>query len=134
WLDFPRRPRSVPRENARHASPLHLHVGRVEGGADTLVVRLLALPARYLRNRAESVRMLREFANGFRHELSGRAPRRRASGVIPAERAVTVTVLERREAGGRVAFVVQEEGRPKGMLMYGKPPEQLPEVGAQVQV
>ncbi|HEX5271229.1 MAG TPA: hypothetical protein VFW33_12100, partial [Gemmataceae bacterium] len=48
---------------------------------------------------------------------------------------VTVTVLERREgAGGRVSFIVQEQGRPKGVLMYGTQPAALPAVNDNIQV
>jgi CRISPR-associated protein Cmr6 len=144
WLDFPKRPRGTRPDNARHAAPIHVHLARADGG---LVVRLLALPAKYLRDRAESVRMLREFVDGFRNEFSARlqakpvpgrpgvSPRSGALLRPPASSAATtVKVLERREAGGKVSFVVQEEGRPKGMLMYGSPPATLPGVGDTIQV
>lgn len=47
---------------------------------------------------------------------------------------VKVTVLERREAGGKVSFIVQEEGKQKGVLMYGKSPENLPEINSTIVV
>lgn len=49
---------------------------------------------------------------------------------------VTVKVLERRDIGGRVQFLVQEEGKPRGVLAYGVPPAQdkLPQVGDEIPV
>jgi CRISPR-associated protein Cmr6 len=49
---------------------------------------------------------------------------------------VTVKVLERREVGGKVQFLVQEEGRPRGVLGYGNPPppDELPQVGGTIKV
>jgi len=49
---------------------------------------------------------------------------------------VLVTVLERREISGRVQFFVQEEGKPRGVLMYGvpPPPDKLPQVGDKIAV
>lgn len=49
---------------------------------------------------------------------------------------VTVSVLERRQSGGKVQFLVQEEGLPRGVLAYGNPPpeELLPKVGDSIVV
>jgi CRISPR-associated protein Csm4 len=49
---------------------------------------------------------------------------------------VRVKVLERREIGGKVQFIVQEEGKPRGVLAYGVPPPQdkLPQVGDEIMV
>lgn len=49
---------------------------------------------------------------------------------------VTVKVLERRDIGGRVQFLVREEGKPRGVLAYGVPPpeDKLPQVGDEVPV
>ena len=59
WLDFPKRPRDLRPENARHASPIHLHVGKLP--KDELVIRLLAMPATHLPDRPKSIEMLRVF-------------------------------------------------------------------------
>jgi hypothetical protein len=49
---------------------------------------------------------------------------------------VSVKVLERRDAAGKVLFFVQEEGKPRGVLAYGlpPPPEKLPQVGDEIAV
>ena len=49
---------------------------------------------------------------------------------------VAVRVLERRDIGGKVQFIVQEEGKPRGVLAYGIPPPQdkLPQVGEEIAV
>jgi len=47
---------------------------------------------------------------------------------------VEVTLLERMEKTGPIAFRVQEEAKPRGMLNHGTPPDPLPEVGAKVWV
>jgi CRISPR-associated protein Cmr6 len=148
WLDFPKRDRTTRRENARHASPIHLHLARDPGGR--LTIRMIGFPANFLPDRATSVRMLQEFFARFRRELAERqpAPPRNATGradtgpraalrpsaAAPARTPVTVTVLERRDAGGRTSFLVQEEGKPRGVLGYGTPPPTLPEVGQTVEV
>ncbi|MBI3462703.1 MAG: hypothetical protein HY000_06530 [Planctomycetes bacterium] len=50
---------------------------------------------------------------------------------------VTVKVLERRDlGGGKVQFLVQEAGKPRGVLAYGTPPpeDKLPQVGEEIAV
>lgn len=49
---------------------------------------------------------------------------------------VMVKVLERREIGGKVQFFVQEEGKRRGVLVYGLPPPQdkLPQIGDEIGV
>lgn len=49
---------------------------------------------------------------------------------------VSVKVLERRDIGGKVQYLVQEEGKPRGVLAYGVPPPQdkLPQVGEEIRV
>jgi CRISPR-associated protein Csm4 len=49
---------------------------------------------------------------------------------------VRVKVLERRQLGDKVQFFVQEEGKPRGVLMYGvpPPPDKLPQVGDEIVV
>lgn len=49
---------------------------------------------------------------------------------------VIVKVLERRDVSGKVQFMVQEEGKPRGVLAYGipPPPDKLPQVGEDIAV
>jgi hypothetical protein len=47
---------------------------------------------------------------------------------------IRVKVLERREHGGKVSFLVQEEGKPRGILGFGTPPAILPEVNQEIEV
>jgi CRISPR-associated protein Csm4 len=49
---------------------------------------------------------------------------------------VCVKVLEGREVSGKVQFLVQEEGKPHGVLMHGVPPpaDKLPQVGDEITV
>jgi CRISPR-associated protein Cmr6 len=143
WLDFPKRPRHVSPANARHASPIHMHVGRNSSGE--FVVRLLAMPAKYLTSRDESVKMLKAFEDQFsqtqtaskRH--AGPTPTASASTVRPATPAkrsfgtpVTVKFLGPRE--GKPGFRVLEQGKPEGILNQGTTPANLPDVDTEVHV
>jgi hypothetical protein len=49
---------------------------------------------------------------------------------------VFVKVLERREIGGKVQYLVQEKGKPRGVLAYGipPPPDKLPQDGDEIAV
>jgi CRISPR-associated protein Csm4 len=49
---------------------------------------------------------------------------------------VTVKVLERRDIAGKAQFLVQEEGKPRGVLAYGipPPPDKLPQIGDEIGV
>jgi CRISPR-associated protein Cmr6 len=143
FLDFPRRPRDTHPKDARHASPVHIHLGRGDG--NRVIVRVIAFPARYLRDLEASREFLGSFLDRFGRRLreqmesqpAGPAPR---PGTRPAQRPaepvarVKVRVVQRRAEGPKVSFVVQEEGRPRGILAYGKPPERLPEEGQEIEV
>jgi CRISPR-associated protein Cmr6 len=59
FLDFPRRPSDTPLKDARHASPVHIHLAR--NGTGRIVIRALAFPARYLPNLEASRAFLRTF-------------------------------------------------------------------------
>jgi hypothetical protein len=129
----------VSHRDARHASPLHVHLEARPTGP--FVVRLIGFPSRDLPDRATSVRLLGECLDHFRQQLQTRAkeasPQRppAAPGGVTQSAAVTVRVLERRpDVNNRPAFRVQEQGRPPGMLMYGNPPATLPDVGDDIQV
>ena len=50
WLDFPKRPQNMQPQNARHASPIHIHVGKSAAG--DFIIRSLGTPAMYLPDRA----------------------------------------------------------------------------------
>ena len=47
-----------------------------------------------------------------------------------------VKVLERRDFSGKVNYLVQEEGKPRGVLAYGipPPPDKLPQIGEEIAV
>lgn len=53
---------------------------------------------------------------------------------LPADGLVVVTILEAMPKTGPHAFRVQEDGKSKGMLNHGAPPNPLPEVGSKVRV
>jgi CRISPR-associated protein Cmr6 len=138
WLDFPKRPRNVKPENARHASPIHIHVGKnLEG---KFVVRILAMPAKYLTNREESIRMLRVFVESFRDKFAEMAHAKTSQvtqsvSIAPTKRSsgtpVRVQILAERPRGG---YDVREEGHPQGTLTVGTPPDPPPNVGDTVDV
>src|SRR5262249_37130279 len=65
---------------------------------------------------------------------SGARAAARPAPARPGLELVEVVLLERMEKSGPNAFRVQEEGRPRGMLVAGIPPSPLPEVGSKVQV
>lgn len=146
WLDFPKRPSNVKPDNARHASPIHIHVGRDSSGQ--FIVRILAMPAKYLRNRSESVTMLRVFVEAFhpkfdvaaalpatRGDRAATSPMLRTPATGPTKRPsgtpVCVRILAERPRGG---YDVQEQGYPQGTLTVGTPPDPLPNVGETVDV
>jgi CRISPR-associated protein Cmr6 len=158
WLDFPRRPRDTRPENARHASPVHLHLDRDERGQ--LAVRLVAFPAADLPNREASAGFLSRFCDRFRAELEQRAQAESqpAPGPVrpiqarpapagparsgpptssqrrPPGTPVRVMVKERHEKGGPAAFRVQEPGKEVGILSSSTPPTPLPQVGDEIDV
>ncbi len=70
-------------------------------------------------------------------EITGNRPNPALSRFAPppaSRQMVEVTLLERMEKTGPNDFRVQEEGKAKGMLNHGTPPNPLPEVGAKVRV
>ncbi len=71
WLDFPKRNRRLAPKDARHASPIHLHVSRQADG--TYLIRVLAFPAKSLPNEQTSKQVLQEFAACFEREVTRRA-------------------------------------------------------------
>jgi CRISPR-associated protein Cmr6 len=140
WLDFPLRPRDTQPSNARHASPVHIHLDRGENGR--LIVRVVAFPSPCLPDRESSRVFLEGMLEHFRRELSPLAtqapvpaPARSTpvtapgSGRRPEGTPARVKVLEPHEKGGKGAFFVQEEGKPRGTLRAGTPPATLPEPG-----
>ena len=71
WLDFPKRDRRLAPKDARHASPIHLHVSRQSDGAYR--IRVLAFPAKSLPNEQTSRQVLQEFIACFEREVTRRA-------------------------------------------------------------
>ncbi|TVP94315.1 MAG: type III-B CRISPR module RAMP protein Cmr6 [Planctomycetaceae bacterium] len=140
-------------QDARYAAPVHLHVTQAEPGR--WVVRLLALPVKYLPDAAShrtTAEFLKEFVGRFEQEIrvgsvstpkpntggggstggGGRAPQG-PPRVVQGFAQVQVTVLEIKQVGNRQQLKVQEADKPKpGMLIDGTPPDPLPEVGQQV--
>lgn len=145
FLDFARRPPRTPPKDARHASPIHIHVARAEGGR--LAVRAIAFPTRDLPDLETSQRVLRAFLDHFRRHLDDRIasqpvspPPRGGPRPVPAAAGgaapVKVKVLEQRTDGKTTFFKVQElgEGKRPGVLRHGTPPPTLPEVGQEIEV
>lgn len=148
WLGLPRRLRGVtgPRlqHESRHASPALFHFTRATDGS--LVARAVAFPAGELPNLNDSRRILTDLLAAVASDL----PRRFAAIIppstppnprppsppprLPGAVQVQVTLLERKEKTGPNAFSVQEDGKPKGMLVHGTPPSPLPVVGERVTV
>jgi CRISPR-associated protein Cmr6 len=71
WLDFPKRDRRLAPKDARHASPIHLHVSRQADGA--YLIRVLAFPTKSLPNEQTSRQVLQEFIACFEREIARRA-------------------------------------------------------------
>jgi hypothetical protein len=85
--------------------------------------RLASANRRYLPDLETSLRVLQEFLTRFRERLLERVASQSATSVPrtrvrPVHRSdasalrIKVKILERREHGGRVSFLVQEEGKP----------------------
>lgn len=146
WLDFPRRPANVLPQNARHASPIHVHVAK--NPSDDFTVRVLAMPAKHLTSRNENVDMLRVFVETFRAEFdmtparpatarhraaTSSAPPPTTTGPTkrPSGTPVRVRILAERPKGG---YDVQEADRPQGTLTVGSPPDPPPSLGDTVDV
>jgi CRISPR-associated protein Cmr6 len=70
FLNFPRRPPKTKLKDARHASPVHIHVAHAEDGR--LVVRAIAFPARYLPDLESSRDFLGKFLDQFERRLRER--------------------------------------------------------------
>jgi CRISPR-associated protein Cmr6 len=127
-LSSPIWPRGTRPDKGRHASPIHLHVGKeVNGG---LVIRLLAMPAQHLRNRAESVDMLGQFARGFQVEFAALAsssggPAAPLPAVPTVGQRVKATIVPPKTRGGRVratfgGLTGEIEGVPAGRRLEGE--------------
>lgn len=145
FLDFPRRQRSTNPRDARHASPVHVHVARSADGL--LAVRAVGFAARYLPALETSERLLQEFLAHFgaklRERMQGHAPAVRPRSLpqtpthaLPGTHKrehgtpATVKILAARSGG----FDVEETGRPHGVLNQGKAPDPLPEIGTTIEV
>jgi CRISPR-associated protein Cmr6 len=152
WLDFPKRPRDLQPRNARHASPIHIHVAGSASGE--FVVRLLAMPARYLPDRSKNVEMLEVFSVAFEQEILALSKQQHSPpseqtaqlGVSahPSNSAADPTPVRvkflRPHDKLKDAFWVQEEGKKRGLLKYGTPPnkrtppEPLPAADSEIEV
>lgn len=137
-LDFPGRDPKTPVKDARHASPIHLHLARSANG---LTVRLLAFPSPRLPDLTTSRRVLTEFRDRFAQALNDRTAQRATRGgppmpaVTPGGKRphgtpVRVTIVGTREKKG--GYLVQEAGKPRGILTLGPVPDPPPAVNAEV--
>jgi len=143
WLNFPKPSSRVKPSDARHTSPIHLHLQK--NTDNTWTIRAVLFPMKYLPSRQASIEFERSFAEAFKREFGQSAPTQTASrsGVTIVSRAqaqrttgpqVEVTILEEKQLGGKVGFKVQEEGKRPGMLVDGVAPSTLPKIGDKAMV
>jgi CRISPR-associated protein Cmr6 len=135
-------PRWLISPGAGHPSPIHIHLSRGDGG--TLTVRVLTFPTPRSADPSARTDLAQEFLQFLRQESSitvhptpGRpvpGPAPAGSSQRPPGTVVRVTLLETEPKLGPSAFFVQEEGRGRGILSAGQAPEQLPEIGSQIEV
>jgi CRISPR-associated protein Cmr6 len=139
-------PRQPVTANARHTSPVRIHVERAETG---WLIRAIGLPAANLPDLATSRKFLEEFLKDFADDLRSRAglqpissgPSQGSSPKVaaspPAQSAqtdkVTVKFLGPHD-NLKNAFWVQEEGKKRGLLKYGTPRTPLPTVDSEIEV
>jgi CRISPR-associated protein Cmr6 len=133
--------------NARHSSPLHIHLARERG---VYLVRILALPAAYLPDLRTSEKFLGEMLQVLRPDLERRAqlppPAPRVarpqggpssgptSRVAPATTGtVKANFLGPHEKMAKY-FWVQEPGKAKGLLKYGEARDPLPQINTPIDV
>jgi CRISPR-associated protein Cmr6 len=139
-------PGSSVQRTGRHAAPVFYHLARGQDG--NFVVRIAAFPAPQLPDLRTSQTFLQMLLAHFQNTLDQRVVQYRGKGPMPpvnpdsateredrtAEGRVKVKVLEPREQGGKVSFIVQEAGKPRGILGFGTPPATLPEINQEIEV
>jgi hypothetical protein len=139
-------PGSGVQRTGRHAAPVFYHLARGQDG--NFVVRIAAFPAPQLPDLRTSQTFLQMLLAHFQNTLGQRVVEYRGKGPMPpvnpdgateredrtAEGRVKVKVLEPREQGRKVYFLVQEEGKPRGVLAFGTPPTTLPEINQEIEV
>lgn len=142
FLDTVKRTGGKP-DDARYASPVQMHVKELSTGK--WLVRVVAMPARYLPSDAASAGFLKKFTDSFGAVIQARStvmpragnrlqPSQTQQSTQGYER-VEVSILEIKQVGNRAQLKVQELGKEKpGMLIDGTPPATLPAVGETVTV
>lgn len=70
WLDFPCRDPKTTRQNARHASPVHMHL---EAHGNGYLVRVMAMPAACLPDPQTSGKFLSDFLQSIAQDLQRRS-------------------------------------------------------------
>ncbi|MEW6741236.1 MAG: type III-B CRISPR module RAMP protein Cmr6 [Planctomycetota bacterium] len=144
WLDCRMRDAKTPKKDVRYGSPVHIHVARAASG---LLLRVIAFPAMYLPDFNRSRTVLQGFIACFEQRVKELLQEVKRGGTIPTRSYVPpagrgpskrvhgtramVKIIEARPKGG---FVVQEEGRPQGVLTLGTAPSPPPEPGSSVTV
>mgnify|MGYP005844810167 CR=1 FL=1 len=124
WLDFPRRGRATRPQDARHASPVHIHVVRSASG--TYAVRAIAFPAAYLPDLNTSRAFLQEFLAFFVDKL-----RERAAQPTPRAPREGARGAPRRSAGR--GGPPRSEAAPPGARVPTITPDELKQQLSQVQ-
>jgi CRISPR-associated protein Cmr6 len=128
--------------NIRHASPFHVHLAPAANGAPGFKVTVSTFPAACLPDFNTSKQFLDQFRNALNADLDGRArlspPAKRPAtrlvqAAIATEHKVTVTFLGAHEKNPRM-FWAQEPGKKRGLIKYGTPPDQLPQLNDQIEV
>ena len=150
--DEPGRDQASGSQESRHAAPVHLHLA--PGPDDSLVLRIVAFPAKYLPNLASSAAFLKALVTHIADELtaaltqSGPVSRSSSPAAQPASPAMDkrpfgapvmvklVAQRTKKRKGEAIpsGYVVQEVGRSQGVLTLGAIPEPPPELGETVEV
>ena len=136
----------------RHSSPVHIHLERRDGG---WTVRVIAFPAAHLPDLNTSRKFLEEFLRDFGDDLQRRSQLSPPSGptgsaspprgvAAPSRPSTGPTPVRVKFLGPhdklKDAFWVQEEGKKRGLLKYGTPPNKrtpptpLPAEGSEIEV
>jgi len=102
---------AMPREVLRHASPVHIHVGRDADGG--YVVSAVAFPSAYLPELRESEEVLREFLEQLEAELTRRAALDEPQKVEPEQKAAVAPPPKRPASPSRKPAPRRPTPKPK---------------------
>lgn len=132
-------------EKMRHASPVHVHLDKVDGGG--FRIRVIAFPSPLLADGVTSQAVLRELFDHLGRDMRERvdrypppqtgaqtAPRATTLRPLPGSQPVEVVILEHLPNTKPSGCRVQEDGQPRGIVNHGTAPNPLPAVGERVTV